>query len=164
MPSHIIVAITGKHADTFCEDVTTTEIESLSCSSSFDRPPKTLMQSYTTTTGRPFPHFRQSITDSNPNDSIEGHERSLGARTGGQRSHRTYKGSSLHYTLGRPCLSRYTREPVEAPAGETFVVVCGGESLTSPVRNCIATLSDERTVHKGTGVEGVHLRVEDCGM
>ncbi|KDN64822.1 putative ferric reductase like transmembrane component [Colletotrichum sublineola] len=61
----------------------------------------------------------------------------------------------------RPDLEELIREPVEASGGETSVVVCGGQSLTSSVRNCVAALSDERAVHKGTGAQGIHLFVEE---
>lgn len=53
------------------------------------------------------------------------------------------------------------RGPVEAARGETLVVVCGGRALVSGVRNCVAGLSDERGVHKGTGAQGIHLHVEE---
>ncbi|KAJ0158471.1 Ferric/cupric reductase transmembrane component 7 [Colletotrichum tanaceti] len=61
----------------------------------------------------------------------------------------------------RPDLAELIRGPVEASGGETSVVVCGGPSLTSSVRNCVAALSDERAVHKGTGAQGIHLFVEE---
>ncbi|KAK2041057.1 ferric reductase like transmembrane component [Colletotrichum somersetense] len=61
----------------------------------------------------------------------------------------------------RPDLEELIREPVEAAGGETSIVVCGGRSLTSSVRNCVAALSDERAVHKGTGAQGIHLFVEE---
>ncbi|KAJ0329144.1 hypothetical protein COL5a_004376 [Colletotrichum fioriniae] len=61
----------------------------------------------------------------------------------------------------RPDLEALIREPVEAAGGETSIVVCGGQSLTSSVRNCVASLSDERAVHKGTGAQGIHLFVEE---
>ncbi|PKS10136.1 hypothetical protein jhhlp_001886 [Lomentospora prolificans] len=53
------------------------------------------------------------------------------------------------------------RGPVEAALGETLVVVCGGRPLVARVRNCVAKLSDERAVHKGTGAQGIHLHVEE---
>ncbi|KAL2885619.1 Ferric reductase transmembrane component 3 [Ceratocystis lukuohia] len=53
------------------------------------------------------------------------------------------------------------RTPVEAAHGETSVVVCGGRALTSRVRNSVASLSDERAVHKGTGAQGIHLYAEE---
>jgi len=69
----------------------------------------------------------------------------------------------LQYSHGRPSLAKVIRAPIEASAGETSVVVCGGKSLTSTVRNCVARLSDERAVHKGTGAQGIHLHVEEFG-
>ena len=53
------------------------------------------------------------------------------------------------------------KEPVEAALGETLVVVCGGRPLVARVRNCVARLSDQRAVHKGTGAQGIHLHVEE---
>ncbi|TDZ23813.1 Ferric reductase transmembrane component 4 [Colletotrichum orbiculare MAFF 240422] len=61
----------------------------------------------------------------------------------------------------RPDIAALIREPVETCGGETSIVVCGGPSLTSSVRNCVAALSDERAVHKGTGAQGIHLFVEE---
>ena len=69
----------------------------------------------------------------------------------------------LHYSKGRPNLADAIRVSIEASAGETSVVVCGGKSLTSTVRNAVASLSDERAVHKGTGAQGIHLHVEEFG-
>ena len=70
----------------------------------------------------------------------------------------------LSVSFGRPCIAKVIRRPVEASAGETSVVVCGGKSLSSTVRNCVARLSDERAVHKGTGAQGIHLHVEGFGV
>ena len=72
-------------------------------------------------------------------------------------------GHSVHYAFGRPVIPNVIRAPVEASAGETSVVVCAGSSLTSTIRNCVASLSDERAVHKGTGAQGIHLHVESFG-
>lgn len=66
----------------------------------------------------------------------------------------------LHATV-RPDVESFIRRPVEATGGETSVVVCGGKSLVATVRNCVAALSDERAVHKGTGAQGIHLHVEE---
>jgi hypothetical protein len=33
--------------------------------------------------------------------------------------------------------------------------------LVATVRNAVASLSDERAVHKGTGAQGIHLHVEE---
>ncbi len=76
---------------------------------------------------------------------------------------RSQKISRLRYSRGRPSIAKIIRAPVEASAGETSVVVCGGRSLTTTVRNCVASLSDERAVHKGTGAQGIHLHVEEFG-
>jgi NAD(P)H-flavin reductase len=64
------------------------------------------------------------------------------------------------YTCGRPNLEEFIRRPVEASGGETSVAVCGGNSLVSQVRNHVASLSDERAVHKGTGAQGIHIHAE----
>lgn len=79
------------------------------------------------------------------------------------RDSQSHKFSRLRYSRGRPSIAKIIRAPVEASAGETSVVVCGGRSLTTTVRNCVASLSDERAVHKGTGAQGIHLHVEEFG-
>ena len=65
------------------------------------------------------------------------------------------------YSDGRPDIASFIRTPVEATGGETSVAVCGGKSLVATVRNSVASLSDERAVHKGTGAQGIHLHVEE---
>lgn len=67
----------------------------------------------------------------------------------------------LQYYNCRPDLEEVIRGPVEAAGGELSVVVCGGLSLTTAVRNIVSQLSDERAVHKGTGAQGIHLHVEE---
>ncbi|KAL2270588.1 hypothetical protein VTJ83DRAFT_2772 [Remersonia thermophila] len=69
--------------------------------------------------------------------------------------------SHVVYLSTRPDVAALIRRAVEATTGETSVVVCGGPSLSSRVRNCVAALSDERAVHKGTGAQGIHLHVEE---
>ncbi|KAK1756452.1 ferric reductase transmembrane component 3 [Echria macrotheca] len=69
--------------------------------------------------------------------------------------------SHVHHSSVRPDIEAFIRGPVEASGGETSVVVCGGPSLVSRVRNCVASLSDERAVHKGTGAQGIQLHVEE---
>ncbi|KAL2161786.1 hypothetical protein VTH06DRAFT_7570 [Thermothelomyces fergusii] len=69
--------------------------------------------------------------------------------------------SHVHFSSARPDVDAFIRGAVEATGGETSVVVCGGPSLVSRVRNCVAALSDERAVHKGTGAQGIHLFVEE---
>jgi hypothetical protein len=66
----------------------------------------------------------------------------------------------ITYTCGRPNIDDFIRRPVEASGGETSVAVCGGNSLVAVVRNRVASLSDERAVHKGTGAQGIHLHAE----
>jgi hypothetical protein len=67
---------------------------------------------------------------------------------------------AITYTCGRPNIDDFIRRPVEASGGETSVAVCGGNSLVAVVRNKVASLSDERAVHKGTGAQGIHLHAE----
>lgn len=69
--------------------------------------------------------------------------------------------SHVQQLTTRPNIEAFIREPVEAAAGETSVVVCGGKSLVARARNCVAKLSDERAVHKGTGAQGIHMHVEE---
>lgn len=69
--------------------------------------------------------------------------------------------SHVHHSSSRPSIEAFIRDPVEATGGETSVVVCGGRSLVATARNCVAKLSDERAVHKGTGAQGIHLHVEE---
>ena len=65
------------------------------------------------------------------------------------------------YSYSRPDIKAFIRRPVEATGGETSVAVCGGKSLVATIRNAVASLSDERAVHKGTGAQGIHLHVEE---
>ena len=65
------------------------------------------------------------------------------------------------YSYSRPDIAAFIRMPVEATGGETCVAVCGGKSLVADVRNSVASLSDERAVHKGTGAQGIRLHVEE---
>jgi len=65
------------------------------------------------------------------------------------------------YSYQRPDVAAFIRRPVEITGGETSVAVCGGKSLVATVRNSVASLSDERAVHKGTGAQGIHLHVEE---
>jgi NAD(P)H-flavin reductase len=66
----------------------------------------------------------------------------------------------IMYSCGRPDLAGFVRTAVEATGGETSVAVCGGNSLVAAVRNDVASLSNERAVHKGTGAQGIHLHAE----
>ncbi|KAK3302784.1 uncharacterized protein B0T15DRAFT_315054 [Chaetomium strumarium] len=78
-----------------------------------------------------------------------------------RRESHTSTDSHVFHSSVRPDVEAFIREAVEATGGETSVVVCGGPSLASRVRNCVAALSDERAVHKGTGAQGIHLFVEE---
>lgn len=83
------------------------------------------------------------------------------ASTPRRRVSATSADSHVHHASVRPDVEAFIRAPVEASGGETSVVVCGGPSLVSRVRNCVASLSDERAVHKGTGAQGIQLHVEE---
>lgn len=72
--------------------------------------------------------------------------------------------SHVHQINSRPDIEAFIRGPVEATGGETSVVVCGGKSLVARTRNCVARLSDERAVHKGTGAQGIYLYAEEYGF
>ena len=81
-----------------------------------------------------------------------------------KRSSHASTDSHVFYASVRPDVEAFIRGPVEATGGETSVVVCGGPSLVSRVRNCVAALSDERAVHKGTGAQGIHLYAEEYSL
>jgi predicted ferric reductase len=67
----------------------------------------------------------------------------------------------IEYSYQRPDIAAFLRGPVEMTGGETSVAVCGGRSLVATVRNSVASLSNDRAVHKGTGAQGIHLHVEE---
>jgi hypothetical protein len=73
----------------------------------------------------------------------------------------TESSRQIVYSHQRPNISEFIRSPVIATGGETAVAVCGGKSLVANVRNSVASLSNERAVHKGTGAQGIHLHVEE---
>ena len=68
---------------------------------------------------------------------------------------------SILYSYGRPDIASFICRTVEMTGGETSIAVCGGKSLVASVRNSVASLSNERAVHKGTGAQGLHLHVEE---
>ncbi|KAH7327212.1 hypothetical protein BKA65DRAFT_566555 [Rhexocercosporidium sp. MPI-PUGE-AT-0058] len=70
----------------------------------------------------------------------------------------------IRYSNGRPDIADYIRLAVEATGGETAIVVCAGRSLVSSVRNKVASLSDERAVHKGTGAQGIYVFSEEYSL
>lgn len=83
------------------------------------------------------------------------------AGTGARPASSASNDSHVHHSTSRPNIEAFIRDPVEAAAGESSVIVCGGRSLVARTRNCVTRLSDERAVHKGTGAQGIHLHVEE---
>ena len=157
----IEVAITGKKVDPVSRVGAGMELESLSSSDSFDAAARTVVQSHVKAHDRSTPSMETSVVDS----QLKGEEHNLGvAVSRGQHDPPDMGGGVLQYTSGRPSLAKFIQHPVEDSAGETSVVVCGGKSLTSTVRNFVARLSDDRAVHKGTGAQGIHLHVEEFGL
>jgi len=63
----------------------------------------------------------------------------------------------------RPSVESMIRPAVEGALGETAVVVCGGVAITAQTRTFVASLSDERAVHKGSGAQGIYLFSETYG-
>ena len=157
----IQVAITGEEADPVSEVGARLELESLSSSDSFDAADRTVVHSHVKAHDRSTPNMQIDVDDS----QSKGEKHSLGVVvSGGQHDPSKMEGGVLRYTSGRPSLATFIQNPVEDSAGETSVVVCGGKSLTSTVRNFVARLSDDRAVHKGTGAQGIHLHVEEFGL
>lgn len=105
----------------------------------------------------PSPSNRGSVKSEVGSVDIEKHA----AQAGGRRGSSASNDSHVHQSSSRPNIEAFIRDPVEATGGETSVVVCGGKSLVARARNCVARLSDERAVHKGTGAQGIHLHVEE---
>lgn len=66
-------------------------------------------------------------------------------------------------SYGRPTLDSLIRPAVEQALGETAVVVCGGLSIAAECRTYVASLADERAVHKGSGAQGIYLFTETYG-
>ena len=155
----IQVAITGKEADPISKVGAGMELESLSSSDSFDA--ATVVQSHVKAHDRSTQRMEIAVVDS----QSKGEEHNFGVVvSGGQPDPPEMNSGVLRYTSGRPSLAKFIQDPVEDSAGETSVVVCGGKSLTSTVRNFVARLSDDRAVHKGTGAQGIHLHVEEFGL
>ncbi|KAI3393758.1 hypothetical protein diail_3717 [Diaporthe ilicicola] len=104
------------------------------------------------------PSNRASVKSEAGTVDIEKHAAQAGS---GRRGSSASSDSHVHQSSSRPNIEAFIRDPVEATGGETSVVVCGGKSLVARARNCVARLSDERAVHKGTGAQGIHLHVEE---
>ena len=156
----IQVAMTGEEADPVSEVRAGMELESLSSSDSFDAADRTVVHSHMKAHDRSTPSMQIDVDDA---QSREEHDLGV-VVSGGQHDPSKMEGGVLRYTSGRPSLATFIQDPVEGSAGETSVVVCGGKSLTSTVRNFVARLSDDRAVHKGTGAQGIHLHVEEFGL
>lgn len=160
----IEIAVTGKLHDVGCGDDDSIELGSVTASqssagaSSAGLPDSPLITCKTEIKGHPT--SATPLASVSLRTDIEKAEVALNTTAPDSHSRRK---SCLQYSRGRPSLAKVIRAPIEASAGETSVVVCGGKSLTLTVRNCVASLSDERAVHKGTGAQGIHLHVEEFG-
>jgi hypothetical protein len=79
---------------------------------------------------------------------------------GGEKSNPLLASKTILYSFGRPDIASFTA--VRLMTGdETSIAVCGGRSLVATVRNSVASLSNERAVHKGTGAQGAALHLEE---
>lgn len=160
----IEIAVTGKLHDVGCGDDDSIELGSVTASqssagaSSAGLPDSPLITCKTEINGHPT--SATPLASVSLRTDIEKAEVALNTTAPDSHSQRK---SCLQYSRGRPSLAKVIRAPIAASAGETSVVVCGGKSLTLTVRNCVASLSDERAVHKGTGAQGIHLHVEEFG-
>lgn len=81
---HIVIGLTGKQADSICEDDAASKLGSLSTSISFSTPAKTLVQSHATTTER-FSSSRDRVVA----DSVLTLYRRMGAQRGYRSQWRT---------------------------------------------------------------------------
>jgi NAD(P)H-flavin reductase len=100
-----------------------------------------------------------SMSTSTSSSSRGSLEKEYGYESGLGNSIKT--SDSIKYSYGRPDIDSFLRNPVEETGGETAVAVCGGKPLVARVRNSVASLSDERAVHKGTRAQGIFLHVEE---
>jgi ferric-chelate reductase len=64
------------------------------------------------------------------------------------------------FVSGRPNLNGIVWNLAEQAEGEMGIYACGPLGLSTEIRNTVASVSDERAVHKGTGAEGIYLHVE----
>ncbi|KAI9815133.1 MAG: hypothetical protein M1827_002976 [Pycnora praestabilis] len=64
---------------------------------------------------------------------------------------------------GRPDLESLLWALLDTAEGETGVAVCGPLGLSSNMRRIVASVSNQRAVHKGTGAEGIYLHAESYG-
>ncbi|KAI7326177.1 hypothetical protein KC326_g418 [Hortaea werneckii] len=104
---------------------------------------------------------RPEVCPKEANLSVSGTDRSSLAA---EHDHALGQQSSMNVIYERrPAVASLIRGPVEDALGETAVVVCGGPTLTAQSRTFVASLSDERAVHKGTGAQGIYLFTETYG-
>lgn len=161
----IVIAVTGEKDNTSGEDAAAVELKSLSSSStsSIGATNALLGAAHEAKPGITKPHtVCQNDENSKLSNCTEKDPENVSIRLASSKSS-SQSPTTITYTHGRPNLANIIRNPIEASAGETSVVVCGGKSLTSTVRSVVARLSDERAVHKGTGAQGIHLHVEGFG-
>jgi ferric-chelate reductase len=64
------------------------------------------------------------------------------------------------FVSGRPSMQDLVWELADQAEGEMGVFACGPLGLSTAIRNAVASISDERAVHKGTGAEGIYLHAE----
>ena len=105
-----------------------------------------------------------SNLDSSSSSSVAPSENEGTPLTPAEASNSQSHGPSLSLRYGgRPSIESVIRPAVEAAKGETAVVVCGGLAITAQTRTFVATLSDERAVHKGSGAQGIFVFTETYG-
>ena len=63
--------------------------------------------------------------------------------------------------VGRPNFHTLLRDVLDLAEGESAVAVCGPLDMSKSVRNTVVAISNERTMHKGTGAQGIYLHVEN---
>jgi NAD(P)H-flavin reductase len=105
--------------------------------------------------------LRESLTQGSSISSRDGASQPGKCCCGGDGGTSLVASRQSVYSYSRPDIAVFIRMAVEATGGETCVAVCGGKSLVASVRNSVASLSDERAVHKGTGAQGIRLHVEE---
>ena len=159
----INIAVTSKDTSAGAKNAATVELRTPSSSSSSNGVSNTLLKTQRQSTEKG-DFGNGTIRTQSVTKSIAEEEATVGITDKEECSNcHTRRGNTMYYSFGRPNLGDSIRDTVETSTGETSIVVCGGRSLSSTVRNCVASLSDERAVHKGTGAQGIHLHVEGFG-
>jgi ferric-chelate reductase len=67
------------------------------------------------------------------------------------------------FKSGRPDMGALVWALAEQAEGEMGIFACGPLGMSTTIRNTVASVSNERAVHKGTGAEGIFLHVEGFG-